>query len=70
MGDETPAMIWREQRPGYTVEVRLDGMVVVQVLTPLDDSAARDLSSALHHAANQSEAIRRPRRGNDGDDPF
>jgi hypothetical protein len=66
MGDESVAVIWQEQRPAHTVEVRSDGKVLVQVPGPLDDHAARDLSHTLHHAANAAEAVRRPRRDDDG----
>jgi hypothetical protein len=66
MGDEKPTVIWQEQRPAYTVEVRSDGKVLVQVPEPLDDNAARDLAHTLHHAANAAETIRRPRQDDDG----
>lgn len=66
----TSPTIFRDRLGRWVVDVRLDGLVVVEVAEPLDDDAARALSSALHHAANASEVMRRPRRGNDGDDPY
>jgi hypothetical protein len=62
----TAATIWREQKPGWNVEVRADGSILVHVSEPLDDASARDLSSALHHAANRAEALRQPKRDDDG----
>jgi len=56
------AAVWREQRPACSVEVRADGLVVVEVVGPLDDDAVRDLSAAPQHAANKAETIRRPPR--------
>jgi hypothetical protein len=63
-GSATSPTIWRERRDRWDVEVRADGTILVQVSEPLDDAAARDLSSALHHAANRAEALKR--RDEDG----
>lgn len=63
MSNDSPT-IWREQRDRWDVEVRADGSILVHVSESLDDASARDLSSALHHAANQAEALKR--RDDDG----
>jgi hypothetical protein len=65
-GQEASPTVWRERRDRWDVEVRADGSILVHVSEPLDDAAARDLSSVLHHAANRAEALRQPKRGDDG----
>jgi len=63
----TAPTIWRERQPGWNVEVRADGKVLVQVHDLLDDRQVRALSATLHHAANAAE--RAGGRGDREEDP-